>query len=142
MNKTLPPILAQLKELIKSKQYIITSPYGWRKHPLTGERQHHNGLDLAPVGEAPRWLVVGRPDAVIPLYHAACGLGLAAWYGGLYVGLCHLRAVALTEDRGWVVEVGATGMATGVHLHLVVAVGSRPRQVGSGTVVDPAGYLL
>jgi murein DD-endopeptidase len=140
MNTT-PPFIQQLRNYLKRGEYVITSPFGTRKNPITGKIEFHNGVDLAPVGEVSRWLEIGRPDAVVPLYNDACGLGMGVWYGTTYFGLCHLRSVALTKDRGWVVEVGDTGMVTGVHLHLVIAENSRTWQVGSGAVMDPMRYL-
>lgn len=139
--KTVPAFIQALKTYLQRGDYVVTCPFGKRKNPITGQEEVHNGVDLAPVGKIARWLEIGRPDVVIPLYNAACGLGLATWFGNTYFALCHLRSIALTKDRGWVVEIGDTGMTTGVHLHLVVAENSQVGVVGSGMLVDPMRYL-
>lgn len=132
--------IKDIRQRLTNGEWVITSPYGQRRSPITGTAEFHNGVDLAPVGTATRWLTIGKPDAAIPLYNALCGLGLAVWFGTHYFAFCHLRIIALTE-RGWVVEVGSTGASTGEHLHLVWAINSQQGALGSGTLQDPAKLL-
>lgn len=103
----------------------ITSPFGIRRHPITGVTREHLGLDLA----------AKREQAV---YAAAAGTVVrAGWNGshglqvelqhknGLRTRYSHLSHVLVTEgDRlrqGDVLGLaGRTGLATGVHLHFEV----------------------
>jgi murein DD-endopeptidase MepM/ murein hydrolase activator NlpD len=101
----------------------ITSLFGWRTHPVTGNRAMHAGTDLgAPMGT--------------PVLAAYAGeVETADWLGGygLTVILRHLdgtqesRYAHLSEitvkpgewvEQGAVIgRVGSTGLSTGPHLH-------------------------
>ncbi|MEH2238764.1 M23 family metallopeptidase [Nostoc sp.] len=103
----------------------ITSLFGWRIHPITGDRRFHAGTDLgAPMGT--------------PVLAAAAGqVETANWVGGygLTVILNHKSAEQtlyghmseiLVQPGQWVQpgtvigRVGSTGNSTGPHLHFEV----------------------
>ncbi|MBD2447243.1 M23 family metallopeptidase [Nostoc sp. FACHB-152] len=103
----------------------ITSLFGWRVHPITGNRRFHAGTDLgAPMGT--------------PILAAAKGqVETAGWVGGygLTVILNHASAQQtlyghmseIFVQPGQVIEqgmvigrVGSTGNSTGPHLHYEV----------------------
>lgn len=107
-----------------AKPITVTSEFGWRTSPITGEQELHNGIDL----------VNGNPNT--PIYAAAAGevviAGMyEAWYGnyvvikhsnGLYTGYAHqssLRvSVGQTVTKGQQIgNMGTTGPSTGEHLH-------------------------
>ena len=122
----------------------ISSRFGERVHPITGELKHHNGMDIASnMGTA--------------VYAADGGkVVLAEWYGGY--GNCimidhgngyktlygHLSSIAVSDgqsvSQGAVIgAVGSTGNSTGPHLHFeVYANDSRidPEQFYSGLVIS------
>jgi murein DD-endopeptidase MepM/ murein hydrolase activator NlpD len=110
----------------------ITSPFGIRRHPITGVTREHLGLDLA----AKRGQVV---------FAAAAGWVVrAGWNGshGLQVELQHddglrtryshlsqaLVAAGETLEQGDALGLaGKTGLATGVHLHFELWREGQPR---------------
>ena len=122
----------------------ISSRFGERVHPITGELKNHNGMDIASnMGTA--------------VYAADGGkVVLAEWYGGY--GNCimidhgngyktlygHLSSIAVSDgqsvSQGAVIgAVGSTGNSTGPHLHFeVYANDSRidPEQFYSGLVIS------
>lgn len=116
----------------------ITSPYGWRTHPIFGTSRYHSGIDIGAdygdtVSAADSGVVIyaewmgGYGNAVI-IDH---GNGISTLYG-------HNSELLVTEGqrvrKGQAISrVGSTGYSTGPHLHFEV------RQNGSPT--DPMAYL-
>ncbi len=115
-----------------------SSPFGSRSVFNGTPRDRHAGLDFAsPAGAVIRAPAAGRVALVAPLYYTGNTVVLDHGYG-LYSILAHMQRTLVRE--GQVVEqgarlgtVGATGRATGPHLHWSVRVGS--------TRVDPAAVL-
>jgi len=116
----------------------ITSPYGYRLHPVLGRRILHAGDDLAagtgtPIHACLAGTVViagpqgGYGNAVV-IDH---GNGMATLYGhqsriGVSVG----QHVSAGQVIGY---AGMTGLATGPHVHFEVRI--------NGTPIDPTPYL-
>ena len=124
----------------------ITSPYGWRVHPILKRRRFHKGVDFgAPEGTP----VHAAEDGVIE------AIGRRGHYG-LYLRIrhcatvetayAHLAAftpglqVGSTVSRGQIIaEVGRTGWATGPHLYYEVIVNGHrinPNKPGLRVPVD------
>ena len=116
----------------------ITSPFGWREHPLTGRETFHYGVDIAAeegaevtcfadgtvgvVGdsvELGKYLTVHHENGILTLY-GHCGR-ITAVSGA---------KVALGDKLA---EAGSTGNATGVHLHFEIREGE--------DYIDPIYYL-
>jgi TP901 family phage tail tape measure protein len=107
--------------------YRMSSPFGMRTHPITGQRRLHDGVDLAgPMGSSIFAAAGGRVT-----YHSMNGglgqyakvdhgAGLQTWYGHLsgYVG--GPRQVTPGE---LIARMGSTGASTGSHLHFIVKQG-------------------
>ncbi len=116
----------------------ISSPFGYRFHPVLGYRRLHAGMDFAgaygsPIRAADRGTVIfagwygGYGNAVI-ISH---GKGLTTLYG-------HCSQLFVSEGqtvtRGQqIAAVGSTGLSTGPHLHFEVR--------RDGTPTDPAAFL-
>ena len=116
-------------------QARVSSTFGMRVHPVTGELKQHNGLDLAapegtPVAAAAAGQVVfaGEEDGYGNLVILEHPDGRRTYYG-------HLAEIMVSEGQKvssgeQVATVGSTGLSTGPHLHFEV----RDRE---GTPVDP-----
>ena len=116
----------------------ITSPYGYRVHPIYGTTIYHSGIDIGvdegtPVHAADGGVVVwsgwmGGYGYAVVIDH---GNGLSTLYG-------HNSELAVDEGqsvaKGQVISyAGSTGNSTGPHVHFEVR--------ANGDPVDPMGYL-
>ena len=116
----------------------ITSPYGYRVHPIWGTTIYHSGIDIGvdegtPVHAADSGVIVwsgwmGGYGYAVVIDH---GNGLSTLYG-------HNSELAVDEgqsvSKGQVVAyAGSTGNSTGPHVHFEVR--------ENGDPVDPMGYL-
>lgn len=117
----------------------VVSGFCWRRNPIFGGLQFHKGVDIAIPTGAP---IVSPADGVVTFAGVKGGYGYCVFikHGyGFETRYGHCNQVLVREGqqirRGKVVAtVGATGWATGPHLHYEVLVG--------GTHVDPAQYIL
>lgn len=116
----------------------ITSPYGWRVHPILRTKRLHTGIDIgAPNGAAIKAVESGTVMDVG--WMGGYGRTVIISHGGDIVTLyAHTSAVLVqagdTVTRGQAIaRAGSTGWATGPHLHFEVRVGGEP--------VNPIQYL-
>ena len=117
---------------------IVTSEFGYRKDPFTGQTKGHSGMDLAvPTGTSVRAALPGT--VTVSQYSSSYGYYVMIDHGG---GLSTLYAhnskllvsVGQTVSAGDVVSLsGSTGRSTGPHLHFEVRV--------NGERTDPRSYL-
>ena len=116
----------------------LTSPYGYRIHPTTGQYKFHNGVDLAN-------------DQGTPIYAARSGRVTVATYGGTYGNYvtinhgdgysslyAHMTRYVVhkgdTVKRGQLIGyMGSTGRSTGPHLHFSIFY--------NGSSVNPMNYI-
>lgn len=119
----------------------VTSPFGWRIHPITGEWRFHTGVDLGydigtPITALYDGGVVQAGDYAdgygnqVLLYHPAYDC---------YTRYAHMAAVYVIPGQniaaGAIIgTVGRTGNVTGAHLHLELIVRDAN---GAYTYVDP-----
>lgn len=116
----------------------ITSGFGLRTHPISGVRRPHAGVDVAAASGTP---VVAAAAGTVAWAGPRGGYGLLVVIdhgGGLETRYAHASALDVRHGevvaRGQLVaRVGATGTATGAHLHFEVRVG--------GVARDPLGAL-
>jgi murein DD-endopeptidase MepM/ murein hydrolase activator NlpD len=104
----------------------ITSAFGWRLHPITGNQRFHNGIDLGAETGAP---VVAVHDGQVVTANAMGGYGLTviidhhkpAWQT-LYAHLSQLAVQPGQPVRqgDLIGFVGSTGNSTGPHLHFEI----------------------
>lgn len=161
LEKTIQQLLKQLEEQRRSQNqsrskytggilawpvpgfYTITSPFGYRIHPVYDVRRLHTGIDI---GSNPGQSIYGQNFVA-----GADGTVIfAGWYGGygncviiehggdittLYAHGSQILVSAGQEvKRGQpVMKVGSTGISTGPHAHFEVR--------KNGVPVDPLPYL-
>jgi len=136
-------LLSVLYKLSKGKTYrwpvngIITSKFGMRVHPVTGEHKLHKGIDIA-----------ADPTAVI--YPAVAGVVSFAGYsdtGGymvvidsgniqcryLHMSILHVVTGQSVETSTPLGVIGSSGLSSGIHLHFDMSI--------DGDYVDPELYL-
>jgi len=116
----------------------ITSPYGWRIHPIYGYRSFHTGIDIgAPYGttvKAARYgevLYVGTREAYGLIVIIDHGNSLATVYA--HLSKAYVRPGQSVPTLGSVGAVGCSGWCTGPHLHFEVRV--------NGSPTNPMGWL-
>lgn len=105
--------------------YYFSSPFGYRKSPLTGNRTFHNGVDMAsPYGTAVYPALGGTvlKTGWDNLYGNYVIIGHHSGYKTLYG---HMSAIETKAGRAVgtktiIGRVGSTGMSTGPHLHFAV----------------------
>lgn len=103
------------------KKIKVTSQFGMRKDPFTGERKMHNGIDLHARNDEVYAMFPGVVKKVG--YDNRSGKYVILQHDGLTVIYCHLSKVTVKEKTpvlaGDVVGItGNTGRSTGEHLHL------------------------
>lgn len=124
-----------------ASSHRVTSPFGWRTHPITGRQHLHGGIDIA------------APNGT-PILAAKAGVVVISLYGssyGNYVVLSHpdgtrtlyahmsQRSVSAGDSvsQGQTVGlVGSTGSSTGNHLHFETWTGS-----SSSSRVNPMQFF-
>ena len=116
----------------------ITSKYGMRVHPITGQYKLHTGVDIgAPTGA--NFIAANDGIVVKSEYNTAYGRMVIIDHGGgistLYAhGSEFLVEVGQTVKRGdAVLKVGSSGYSTGPHAHFEVRI--------NGVVTDPMPYI-
>ena len=103
------------------KSIKVTSPYGYRRDPITGKQSWHNGLDLRAKNEPAYSMMEGIVEKIG--YNSRSGNYVTLKHGNYHVSYCHLSSVIVGKGErvfsGTIVGVtGNTGRSTGCHLHL------------------------
>ena len=117
----------------------VTSRYGNRSDPFTGETRYHSGIDIDGFGNDGAPVVAAASGEVITAsYDSSYGNYVIIDHGGTSTVYAHMSGLAVsygqTVSQGQTIGyVGATGRATGTHLHFEVYVGD--------SRVDPAQYF-
>ena len=115
----------------------ITSPFGYRMHPILKYRKLHTGVDIGAPNGTPV-VSAGSGTVIASRFMSGYGNCIMIDHGGKVTVYAHLssrgvspgQSVSAGETIGY---VGSTGMSTGAHLHFEVRV--------NGAVQNPLNYL-
>lgn len=116
----------------------VTSSFGWRVHPITGERRFHSGIDFGAAKGSPIYAVDagrvvlagdkgGYGNAVIIQHNER----LKTLYG--HASELYVQRGQWVQRGQMIAAVGSTGFSTGPHLHFEVQV--------NGVAQNPRPYL-
>lgn len=114
----------------------VTSGYGFRESPVSGELEFHNGVDIAAVEGTP---IVSMDDGTVEKaefdesYGNYLLISNANGFSSVYAHCCELLVSQGEQvDKGQTIAtVGSTGSATGSHLHFGMK--------KDGMYINPAG---
>ena len=137
-NTTEAPVVSGLKWLKPCSYVKLTSPYGWRIHPIYGYRKFHYGVDLAGPSGTP--IVATRAGVVEKTsYDSSSGYYVKIDHqDGFASKYLHLTRYIVKPGQsvsaGQVIGyMGSTGASTGPHLHFAI--------MYNGSHVNPAAYI-
>lgn len=126
--------------------WVMSSPFGVRVHPITGERKLHTGTDFSAPDGTP---ILAVADGTVTLAGAVGGYGnliviehtiddqtVATAYAHTWDHGIHVNIGDHVQAGQHIGDVGSSGMSTGPHLHFEV----RPGGTRS-PAIDAAAWL-
>ncbi len=106
----------------------ITSKFGWRIHPVTGKRHHHNGLDYRG---KPGDDIIATANGIVEYsgYHKKSGFGNMVIIGHAYgfktiyahMSKLGVKTGQVVKKGEYLGDIGSTGLSSGPHLHYEVS---------------------
>lgn len=116
----------------------VTSQFGWRVHPITGNEGFHTGIDIANSQGTPITAAFSGTIYECGKNEAYGNYILMRHSDGLYTFYGHCKSLKATEGMNIrsgeiIAYMGSTGYSTGPHLHFEIRI--------DGKRVDPA-YVL
>ena len=118
----------------------VTSPFGRRISPFTGQSEMHTGIDISGKIGTPIKAPAQRCGSPSPAWTAATATPSCSKHGaGVDTRYAHLNKIAVKEGdpvkRGDIIGyLGNSGRSTGPHLHYEVRL--------NGVSVNPMRYIL
>ncbi len=116
----------------------LSDKYGWRKHPVYRKRLFHAGIDIAAPKGAPI-AAAGNGKVIYAGRRAGYGnLVIISHANGMSTRYAHCSSILVKKGQNvkagqLIAKVGATGVATGNHLHFEVR--------KNGKTQNPITYL-
>ena len=119
--------------------YTLTSPFGMRIHPISGQWKMHNGVDMSCAQGTPIYAAKSGKVTVTSFQAGGAGYYVSINHGdgfsSVYMHMTHyLVSPGQYVTAGQVIGyVGSTGGSTGPHLHFGISY--------KGTYVNPMDYI-
>lgn len=132
--------LSSCQNLVYANGLTITSPFGWRVHPIDEEWKFHSGIDIA-LDEGTAIPAIWDGQVIYSDSYSGYGNTIFIDHGnGKYTMYAHcnqlLVGVGITVVQGQTIAtVGSTGYSTGPHLHLSLIMDGQyqdPMQIWKG----------
>ena len=128
-----------IKWTVPCSYWRVSSPFGYRWHPISGKWKMHNGVDLTGPEGTP--IVATRSGYVTTAAYQAGGAGNYVslshgdGFGSIYMHMTHyvVKYGQYVEAGQIIGYMGTTGGSTGVHLHFGISY--------NGVYVNPAEYI-
>lgn len=118
--------------------YILTSPFGWRTHPIYGDQRFHEGVDLA-CNEGTSIYASRGGQVSAASYNDSMGYYVQINHGDGYKSIYMHMTRSIVSAGEYVAQgqtigyVGSTGDSTGPHLHFGISY--------NGEYVNPMNYI-
>ena len=122
-----------------TKNYYISSPFGYRWHPISGQWKMHYGIDMAASQGTPIYATRTGVVTVAAYQEGGAGyyvkLNHGDGYTSIYMHMTHyIVKVGEYVTAGQIIGyVGSTGGSTGPHLHFGIAY--------NGEYQDPTKFI-
>lgn len=129
-------------DLTKPAEGQVTSKYGNRRHPISGEYKLHDGTDIAGGSKVVKAMASGT--VITARFNSSLGRYVEIDHGNLngegktvsryaHLEQMHVAVGTKVTSGEQIGTMGQTGSATGVHLHFRIAV--------NGETIDPETWI-
>lgn len=129
-------------KIFRRNDFYVTSPFGYRVHPITKKYTYHAGVDYGT--NAKNWAQYAIEDGyVYTTGYNKSGYGNYIWvrYPRINRSFLHAHLKSISVKSGQKVKegtllgyTGTTGNSTGIHLHLGMT------EIGKSTWLNPDKY--
>ncbi len=145
-NRALREVLYALPSRMPVPNYSVTSDFGVRRHPISGQTHFHTGLDLLSQTGAEKVHPVKPGVVVLAQFHTQYGNTVVVRHtNGVESLYAHLANIEVKLGDKVTTEsvlgnIGSTGSSsTGKHLHMEILIGGYP--VNPQKVIRTAQYV-
>jgi murein DD-endopeptidase MepM/ murein hydrolase activator NlpD len=145
-NRALREVLYALPSVMPVPNYSVTSDFGVRRHPITGQTHFHTGLDLLSQTGDEKVHPVKPGVVVLAQFHTQYGNTVVVRHtNGVESLYAHMANIAVklgdkVTNESVLGNIGSTGSSsTGKHLHLEILIGGYP--VNPQKVIRTAQYV-
>lgn len=117
----------------------VTSPFGWRIHPISRVREFHSGIDIGGLPTGRNILAADSGMVILADWFGGYGKTVIIDHGkGIATLYAHCSTIVVKEGQTvakgqLIAHVGSTGMSTGPHLHFEIRI--------SGNRVNPLDHV-